>query len=1114
MTFMDEFRHLKIQLEEIKIATDNFGDNNLIGTGGFGKVYKGVISHSKGRCMVAFKRLDSNHGQGNIEFWREIMMLSRYTHENLVTLLGFCDEDGEKILVYEHACRGSLDRHLSATTLTWLQRLRICLGAARGINYLHDPKETQQRVLHRDIKSSNILLDENWNAKVSDMGLSKIGPANQQHTILITNAVGTLGYLDPLYMEIGLLTKESDVYSFGVLLFEVLCGRLCYKYSNDCPQILVRTWKQSYKQKKLDEIIFQDLKLPVDSSSLRTFSNIAYQCLERSREKRPPMVHVVEKLELALKLQEIYEAVIGASVPPLIYKSKEELKLVLSKGILVNRGKTWFSLDKHGEHCVMISAADCITDASTDPRNRYVYEYNSRFAVHNYLSYDGKFKTHVQTQLLSPEVTYTVNLVFKCNFTNGSLSKATQLALKYKLRSETGYTISYLADGREDGWLMVELYHFTNDKIDVDLEIWFESSVNGQPCSLLVEGIEFRPLDDLENEAIENIVTVDMLPLSDSNLDWEQKLPNDYEEIINWSKCCLEWTTKKQLYSLLCKGFLIINSEEWFFIAKNGKKCHMLSARAALQNERWAWRSLPKSRFGEVAFDPFPEFSISSTIKPQLLSPQTTYAGYLVYKLPKNHSRFKACGKVINKDFPSRFWYIFLVCPQTPVLRPKVDQNTHSPFSRPKKKGLPQLRNDGWMEVQIWEFQTYTSREMFPDHVELMISFSNSIYGFILSCTKMMNFKDEFQHLKIQPEEIKLATDNFGDNNQIGTGGFGKVYKGVISHSKGQSMAAIKRLDGRYGQGNTEFWREIMMLSRYTHENLVSLLGFCDEDGEKILVYEYASHGSLDRHLSVTALTWMQRLRICLAATRGLSYLHDPKGTQQRVLHRDVKSSNILLDENWNAKVSDFGLSRIGPANQQHTAIVSNVVGTLGYLDPLYMEMGWLTKESDVYSLGVVLFEVLCGRLCFEYNNGRVEVLTRIWKQSYKQNKLHEVIHQDLSQQMDSDSLETFSDIAYQCLRRSCEKRPTMALVMEKLEIALKLQEAYEEAKQPTDYKEIIQIVVPDLDVYWFRPVLEFSREFWKPQKRARKKTESSFAARRWLLAARACCWIIKRVPI
>ncbi|KAJ9537982.1 hypothetical protein OSB04_030715 [Centaurea solstitialis] len=280
--FFNEFQHLKIKLEEIKSATDNFGDDNLIGR-------------------------DSKLGQGNSEFWKEITMLSRYTHENLVSLLGYCDEGDEKILVYEYASRGSLDRHLRDTAFTWTQRLRICLGAARGLSYLHDPKGTQQRVLHRDIKSSNILLDENWNAKVSDLGLSRIGPANQEHTILVSNMVGTVGYLDPLYLEMGLLTKESDVYSFGVVLFEVLCGRLCFEYINSRVQTLVRMWKKSYKEKKLDEIIFQDMLQQMDPSSLETFSNIAYLCLHKSLEERPMMSHVVKELEIALEHQMTYE---------------------------------------------------------------------------------------------------------------------------------------------------------------------------------------------------------------------------------------------------------------------------------------------------------------------------------------------------------------------------------------------------------------------------------------------------------------------------------------------------------------------------------------------------------------------------------------------------------------------------------------------------------------------------------------------------------------------------------------------------------------------------------------------------------------------------------------
>ncbi|KAJ0530261.1 putative protein kinase RLK-Pelle-CrRLK1L-1 family [Helianthus annuus] len=300
---MKEFEHLKIQLEELRKSTDNFG-SKVIGAGGFGKVYEGEVVHSKGRSMVAIKRLNREFGQGDPEFLKEIMMLSRYAHKNLISLLGYCDEDGEKILVYEHASNGSLDRHLSSTALSWTQRLKICLDVARGIAYLHDDKGTQQRVLHRDIKSANILLDDKWNAKLSDMGLSKIGPANQQYTALFTNVVGTPGYCDPQYMHTYTLTKESDIYSFGVVLFEILCGRLCFQYTNGQSEILVPMWKQCYEQKKLDHIIFKDLMPRLAPSSLETFSDIAFQCLHNSRERRPTGSLLVKKLEIALEFQE------------------------------------------------------------------------------------------------------------------------------------------------------------------------------------------------------------------------------------------------------------------------------------------------------------------------------------------------------------------------------------------------------------------------------------------------------------------------------------------------------------------------------------------------------------------------------------------------------------------------------------------------------------------------------------------------------------------------------------------------------------------------------------------------------------------------------------------
>ncbi|KAD5508222.1 hypothetical protein E3N88_15925 [Mikania micrantha] len=151
----------------------------------------------------------------------------------------------------------------------------------------------------------------------------------------------------------------------------------------------------------------------------------------------------------------------------------------------------------------------------------------------------------------------------------------------------------------------------------------------------------------------------------------------------------------------------------------------------------------------------------------------------------------------------------------------------------------------------------------------------------------------------------------------------------------------------------TEFWQEIIVLSRYKHENIVSLLGFCDEVNESILVYEYLPNGSLNLHLKSPDLSWIDRLNICIGAARGLEHLHCTHG--QIVLHRDIKSSNILLDTNWNAKGSDFGLSNIIPANKGFSLYVCGAAGTRGYCDPDHARIRFLTRDIDVYSLVVTL---------------------------------------------------------------------------------------------------------------------------------------------------------------
>ncbi|KAM7488651.1 hypothetical protein LguiB_026135 [Lonicera macranthoides] len=301
----------RFSLSEILSATHNFDESLVIGQGGFGKVYKGVVD--SGANTVAVKRLNSLSKQGAPEFWTEISMLSKYRHSHLVSLLGYCDNYYEMILVYEYMVHGTLADHLHKNSkngfgdscLSWVQRLKICIGAARGLDYLHTGTGIQHRVIHRDVKSTNILLDENWAAKISDFGMSKIGPANQSCTHISTHVKGTFGYVDPEYFLTRRLTRKSDVYSFGVVLLEVICGRPAVDSTLHEDQRGLARWAQHcIKEGKVDQIVDPNIRGQIQSNCLSAFVQIADQCLDILPKKRPTMAEVVAWLEFALSLQQ------------------------------------------------------------------------------------------------------------------------------------------------------------------------------------------------------------------------------------------------------------------------------------------------------------------------------------------------------------------------------------------------------------------------------------------------------------------------------------------------------------------------------------------------------------------------------------------------------------------------------------------------------------------------------------------------------------------------------------------------------------------------------------------------------------------------------------------
>ncbi|KAL0417320.1 UNVERIFIED_CONTAM: Receptor-like protein kinase FERONIA [Sesamum latifolium] len=289
----------RFSLHEMQSATDNFRHTH-IGKGGFGNVYRGLIDD--GRNRVAMKKLAFGSHQGEREFWNEVKALSRLRHANVVSLIGYCYESEEMILVYELMPLGTLAANLfknntTDNSLSWEQRLRICIGAARGLDYLHS-----NGVIHRDVKCSNILLDDKFRAKISDFGFAKLGETMQLHSHVNTRIVGTNGYLDPDYMRTQRLTKKSDVYSFGVVLFEVLSGKRAVNSRGQDNQPDLISWARGHiHNKDIDQIVEPCLRGNMSVKCLKDFVEISEKCLHDEPEKRPTMVQVVAMLEFLLE---------------------------------------------------------------------------------------------------------------------------------------------------------------------------------------------------------------------------------------------------------------------------------------------------------------------------------------------------------------------------------------------------------------------------------------------------------------------------------------------------------------------------------------------------------------------------------------------------------------------------------------------------------------------------------------------------------------------------------------------------------------------------------------------------------------------------------------------
>ncbi|KAG5406482.1 hypothetical protein IGI04_012601 [Brassica rapa subsp. trilocularis] len=289
----------RFSLRELLVATDNFSHKNVLGRGGFGKVYKGRLADGS---LMAVKRLKEERTQGGeLQFQTEVEMISMAVHRNLLRLRGFCMTPTERLLVYPYMANGSVasclrERLEGNPALDWPKRKHIALGAARGLAYLHD--QCEQKIIHRDVKAANILLDEEFEAVVGDFGLAKLMNYNDSH---VTTAVrGTIGHIAPEYLSTGKSSEKTDVFGYGVMLLELITGQKAFdlaRLANDDDIMLLDWVKEVLKEKRFESLVDAELEGKYEEKEVEQLIQMALLCTQISSLERPKMSEVVRMLE-------------------------------------------------------------------------------------------------------------------------------------------------------------------------------------------------------------------------------------------------------------------------------------------------------------------------------------------------------------------------------------------------------------------------------------------------------------------------------------------------------------------------------------------------------------------------------------------------------------------------------------------------------------------------------------------------------------------------------------------------------------------------------------------------------------------------------------------------
>ncbi|KAH6774603.1 hypothetical protein C2S51_013007 [Perilla frutescens var. frutescens] len=841
----------QFSLSEIQLATEDFHEGHLIGKGGFVKVCKGLID--KGRKTVAVKRLKSNSKQGAREFLTEIETLSELRHINLVSLIGYCRKSREMILVYEYMPNGTLADHLyknargnkNCSSLTWEQRLNICIETGRGLDYLH----TGHRFIHRDVKASNILLDENFVAKVSDFGLAKPEDRNRMQSHVSTKVKGTFGYFDPYYMTTQKLTRKSDTYAFGVVLFEALCGRpaIDSRVSED-ERVLTMWVRDKITKGEVDEIVDWSLRGEISPNSLLTFVEVAEKCLHDEPKNRPTMAQVVLHLESALEQQEGRNSVVPNEIAPVasdVGPSNDNINILSesadeSTEVLTDMQTVTFPLIRQ-------------TDLNYSPAAR---------------------RDIVKLKKFNPF------RAWRAFWRRGIPSD----------RKEFGLATAFCEDDT-NLWKLDLGRHFSLREMKIATNYFDENFVIGNGGfgkvykGLIDDGATTvairrdRPYFNRANELVNELQILSKLR---------------HRHLVSLIGYCDENREMILVYNYMAHGSLRL---DYLHTGTEQVIIHGdFTSDKILLDEKWVAK-LYDFRLLKVHRSHADDSRVSTLVNVSFdyLDPEGLTEKSDVYSF----------GVVLFEVLCARP----VILRQLPPEQVNLVEWATSCFMKWKLEQIIDSNLKGQIAPECLNTFAETAVACLSDR-GIDRPAMRDVIGSLESAMQLQEAASTDEGImKFDASVIAAATNQFSSSHKIGEGGFASVYKAVLPTGR---IIAVKRFSSSELALVNHYRNEAISVSSLHHQNIIKLLGYYIHEQRGILLYEFMENGSLDKfifdELRRHQLQWSVRFKVIIGIAKGVIYLHQE--LRPRTIHRDLSPSNILLDNEMNPKISGFGLAR------------------------------------------------------------------------------------------------------------------------------------------------------------------------------------------------------------